>query len=434
MKVVFCSEFFFPSVGGAQEVMRQLATRMAKAGHEVTVATSQLAERTSNEYGGVTIKPFSVSGNAVSGMAGEVDEYRKFLAESEFDVLFVYAAQQWTFDALWDVLPDLTMRKAVVPCGYSGLLNRDYQAYFERLPSILAQFDAIVYHARNYRDYEFGYEHGLENLAVLIPNGADDDEFLLAQATDFRQRMAIPQDALVLLTVGSLNGSKGHLELAQALEKLDFDEQPVVLLLNGNQAVSERRGGSFTERLGTGIDFLRVYGVVRAVKEIVKAVLSALGLRRMGYLKELSCCVSRINRMQDRQALVCDLNRHELIQAYFAADLFVLASNVEYSPLVLYEACAAGTPFLSVSVGNAAEIAEWTGGGEVLMVESDEDGLRRVSPEALAADIRRLLLDKTSRARLGASGRSAWLARFNWSRLANEYMQLFERICLEGKK
>lgn len=38
MKILFCVEFYYPSMGGAQEVVRQLAERMAAYGHEVCVA------------------------------------------------------------------------------------------------------------------------------------------------------------------------------------------------------------------------------------------------------------------------------------------------------------------------------------------------------------------------------------------------------------
>ena len=41
-----------------------------------------------------------------------------------------------------------------------------------------------------------------------------------------------------------------------------------------------------------------------------------------------------------RRAVVIDLPRAELIQAYLNSNLFVFASKVEYSPLVLYEAAA----------------------------------------------------------------------------------------------
>lgn len=413
--------------------MRHLAVRMVAAGHDVTVATSSLESRESNVYCGVTIRPFAIAGNLVNGMTGEVDAYRRFVLEADFDLLFVYAAQQWTFDALWDVLPELKMRKVVVPCGYSGLLNPAYRSYFTNLPSILTQFDAIVYHAKNYRDYEFGQRFGLEGRAVVIPNGADDQEFSVAPDPDFRHRNAIPEDALVLLTVGSLNGAKGHLELAKAFEQVDLRGQSAVLLLNGNRMPRQPGGNSFNERIRKIGCYIKTNSLIRTAKTAIRVMLSAFGVR-FGYFAYLERCIGRINRMHDRKVVLCDLERPDLIQAYLAADLFVFASNIEYSPLVLYEACAAGVPFLSVSAGNAGEIASWTGGGEVIALDPDIDGMIKVNPAVLAAAIGRLVDDKPRRDALGASGRRAWQSRFNWGALSNEYLQLFERLCIEGGK
>ena len=36
MQFLFCCEFYYPSIGGVQEVMRQIAERMVLRGHQVT--------------------------------------------------------------------------------------------------------------------------------------------------------------------------------------------------------------------------------------------------------------------------------------------------------------------------------------------------------------------------------------------------------------
>jgi hypothetical protein len=73
MRLLFCCEFYYPSRGGVQEVMRQIAERMVLAGHDVTVATSRLSERNFTSYNGVKIREFNVVGNAVRGMVGDAD-------------------------------------------------------------------------------------------------------------------------------------------------------------------------------------------------------------------------------------------------------------------------------------------------------------------------------------------------------------------------
>jgi hypothetical protein len=45
MRYLFCVEFYFPSIGGAQEVVRLRAERMADRGRQAIVATSRIGLR-----------------------------------------------------------------------------------------------------------------------------------------------------------------------------------------------------------------------------------------------------------------------------------------------------------------------------------------------------------------------------------------------------
>lgn len=425
MNILFCVEFYCPSVGGAQEVVRQLAERMASRGHTVSVATSYIAHRDFDSFKGVKIVSFPISGNNVRGMQGDVKQYQDFLKQGDFDVILFYAAQQWTFDAAWPVLPTIKARKVLVPCGYSGLLAPIYQEYFESLPSILRMMDALVYHAEDYRDVNFGKAKDIGN-GVLIPNGADSEEFSVAKNTDFRQRISADSSTFVILTVGTMTGLKGHLELTKAFFAADFGDRRAILILNGNQPEIKGRRSNILRSLAM---LVREYGWIYCTRHAVKMFLIRCGFW-VGKSDMLQDWVERINREQGRskRVLVTDYPRDILIQAYFNADLFAFASNIEYSPLVLFEACAAGLPFVSVPAGNSAEIARWTGGGEICEAEADELGYTRVSPEILAKHLAALAADPDKLARLGRSGYEASGRRYNWASIALEYENLFLRL------
>jgi glycosyltransferase involved in cell wall biosynthesis len=119
--------------------------------------------------------------------------------------------------------------------------------------------------------------------------------------------------------------------------------------------------------------------------------------------------------------IVSDYPRQDLVQAYMAADLFVFASNIEYSPLVLFESVAAGTPFLSVPVGNAEEIAKWTGGGIICPANKDARGYTRVDPKVLAREIAKAIEAPTTLAVLGQAGYAAWKSNYTWDAIATQY-------------
>ena len=130
----------------------------------------------------------------------------------------------------------------------------------------------------------------------------------------------------------------------------------------------------------------------------------------------------------NKKALLLNLKRDELIEAFFESDLFVFASLIEYSPLVLFEACAAGLPFLTSPVGNAAEIVTWTKGGELCKANSEDNNFIHVDVDDLAQGMKRLLNDPIALKRLGDAGRSAWEAEFNWDSIADRYEEVFVRL------
>ena len=131
--------------------------------------------------------------------------------------------------------------------------------------------------------------------------------------------------------------------------------------------------------------------------------------------------ISIANSQSGKKVLKTHMSREDTVQAFLNSDLFVFASNVEYSPIVLYEAAAAGLPFLSVPVGNAEEIADWTDGGIICPADKDRLGYTRVDPAVLAQHIARLMDDADLRQTLGRSGRAAWSREFNWTAIAHRY-------------
>ncbi len=424
MRILLGCEFYYPSVGGVQEVMCQIGERLVARGHSVTVATTYLAERQSREMNGVTIAEFKVSGNAVRGMKGNVGAYRRFLLRGDYDVVMVMAAQQWTFDAMVPVLDQITKPKVFIPCGFSGLYEPAYGDYFRAMPEVLGKFDHLVFNASDYRDINMARNHGLSNLSI-VPVGASEREFAVPRDPAFRSRLGIDQEAFVLLTVGRPGAAKGHWELADAFALARFDQRPAVLILIGSE-VRPRARGRARALLSTSVMYLRI----RAGR--VKRFVLRLPPRPKPTREPIAVVVARINSAAPaKRAVVTDLPRAELVQAYLNSDLFVFASHVEYSPLVLYEAAAAGLPFLTVPVGNSPEIAAWTGGGVVCPAPKDDRGYTKVDPAVLAEKITSLAASPEQLATLGQAGRQAWSERFTWDKIVDQYEAIF--VDLVGK-
>ena len=419
IRILFCCQFYAPSVGGVQEVILQLAERLAKRGHLVTVATTTLPNRNFETLNGVCVKGFAANGNFVEGMSGDIAAYQNFVANGDFDVMLVYAAQQWTFDALWPVLDRIPFAKLLVPCGFSNFYEPAYARYFELMPAIFGKFEQLVFHATHYRDIDLARQHGLTNFTIL-PNGASEDMFNVAADPLFRVRHAIPDDSFLFLTVGSFTGLKGHAELARAFALLRVPQgRHATLLLNGNEVQRLDSGAMALARKFVGL--VKSRGLDYTLGQVWRKLIRSEASPRQN--------AARTNSTHaDRRVLVTDFERPELTQAFLAADLFVFASNIEYSPLVLFESAAAGTPFLTVSAGNSAEIAEWTGAGVVCPSTVDSKDYTRVEDQVLAREMGKLMAAPAALAQLGQAGKATWARKFTWATITTRYEKLFYQL------
>ena len=342
------------------------------------------------------------------------------------------------------MLDRIKARKVFIPCGFSGLYQPAYTAYFEQIPDILRSFDHLIFYARQYRDIEFVRKHDIHNFTI-IPNGASEAEFDVLGDPFFRQRYNIPEESFLFLTVGSLTGMKGHLELAEAFVKLNTGNRPAVLLLNGNfpapplaatdgehkeSKKQQKRLRGFVVFVSRVREILLIKGWSRLIELAVSFVERKLTWFPVKCIplklaNPLQYWIKKANRQFPlKQALLLDLPRDELVQAYKNANLFVLASNIEYSPLVLFESAAAGTPFLSVPVGNAEEIAEWTGCGIICPGNVDSKGYTRVSPKVLAAHMKDAMDSPDLLKELGERGYRRWKEKYSWAKIVADYEQI----------
>ena len=277
---------------------------------------------------------------------------------------------------------------------------------------------------KKYRDYDFALKNQIPNCYV-IPNGVDLAEFTFDKGTHFRQEHKISASDILLLTVGSLNAAKGHLEVTQALSKMRYPGS-VTLVLNGNPMPAMANAFTF-EYLVRSIWPISRRKLMAIVRKITRISLEKVGLYKSN-LKKLSSLMYEINAHKfgtNRRVIHTDLDRKKLISCYFSANLFVFASKIEYSPLVLFEASAAGLPFISLDVGNAEEISGWTGCGKIIYGELMPTGLTKVDTTLLAKNIDSLLQDLDGLTLMGESGRKACEDCFNWDYLSSIYESIF---------
>lgn len=327
----------------------------------MTVATTYHPQRDFKVLNGVTVEQFDVRGKWTRGFRGEVKKYQQFVLSLDCDVMMNYAAQQWSADLVFPLLDRLTYVKVFVPCGYSTLYNWKWWLYFRRLPSVLRKYDHIVYLSDNYRDKQFGDRHSIKHFSI-IGNGASEEEFLLPKS-GFRSEYGITASRM-FLCISNYGPGKNQEMVLGAYQQANIPDSTLVFI-----------GAEFND-------------YVKKLKSLVKA--------------------------QDRA--VCFLEhvpREKVVTAYHEADLFLFGSRLECFPLVIVEAMASWTPFISTDVGCVRNLP----GG--LIVSSVED---------MANAIRQLADKGPEWQQLSNDGKKAYEEKYSWEKIVDQYEQLYLRL------
>jgi glycosyltransferase involved in cell wall biosynthesis len=360
LRIVITVERYAPAIGGAERVVQRVAEGLAGRGHSVHVMTG--GQREDAELGGVQVHRLPVSGNQVRGIRGEASSVVDLLERVEPDLVFNYAAQTWAADCCFELLErDDRPRMVMAPCGFSGLGKARYAAYFASMPAILKSYDALIFPSEAYQDWEFAHQAGVERI-FLVANGADP-----ATATGEALRAQIPSGQIAV-TIGSHVLSKGHRDFARANHTLARGRE-----LTGVIVAPPRHG----------LDALRGCNMACKARARVDSSLRVVDGSPPGVVPD----------------------------ALAAADLFMFTSRLESGPLVILEAMASGTPWVSLNVGHASQLA----GGIV----SDT--------VAELVDAAGRILDG-DHPQLGAQGRAAWEADHRWEHIVARYESVFEEI------
>ena len=215
------------------------------------------------------------------------------------------------------------------------------------------------------------YDHVPEQRVELIPNSVDpsrSDSSLSRE--EARRNLGLPEDALVLGTVGRLEEQKGHRYLVEALGLLVRDGVNARLLL-----VGEGRERSALEGLTTQL------------------------------------------RLQDRVLFLG--TRSDLGDLFRAMDLFVMPSLWEGLSLAMLSAMAAGLPVVATSVGGVRQV-----------LGNDEYGVT-VAPgdaRALASRIKHCLADPQHARQLGAKGAQLVRDRYSDEAMVRRLEAIYDRI------
>jgi L-malate glycosyltransferase len=306
IKILLTCEYYYPNLGGVQNHIRMIANYLPKKKFEVEIATSYDPNRKNKYIDGIKINSFKIAGNLAKGYSGESREYQDFLLRGKFDVIFFYAAQQWSFDLVLPIIDKIKSKKIFAPCGFSKLFHFFYIVYFFLLKLKINQFDKIICFSGHYQDYKF-ISKIYKKPIVIISNAGVKCKIKIYQR---------PKNKKILKILN--------------VAKMSFMKNQLLLLL----AVF------FSKRM---IEINFIFN------------------NKNLYFRLIFVLSSLLTSFTKKRMIVnfhYNLSKEQISEAYLRNDLFLFTSLVECSPLVIYDAAINSLPFISSRVGNVEEIVK----------------------------------------------------------------------------
>jgi glycosyltransferase involved in cell wall biosynthesis len=353
------------SVGGLERVVHALAIGHRARGHDVRVA----AMLGRGDDGAAFLDPLRAGGVAIEtlevGLSNVLTE-RRFVAE----LCHRHTPQiAHTHGYRPDILDGSVARKCGVPTlstehGMSKMGGRTAVYEWLQMRS-LRHYDAVV--AVSSPIAEKLAQHGVEPDRIhTIPNAwGGHVEFL--DRKEARRALDLPEEGPVIGWMGRLIGAKGGDVFLDALARMQYTNVPVSLVGGGPE------------------------------REALEAQAEELGLRE---------------RIQFHGEIV------DSARFFRAFDAFVLSSRTEGTPIVLFEAIAAGVPVVATSVGGVPDVV---GDHEAILVPS-------VDPDALSVAIDRVLSKPDAATKRAEAAVTALAERYGLDPWLDRYLAVYRAL------
>ncbi|HEY3914359.1 MAG TPA: glycosyltransferase, partial [Verrucomicrobiae bacterium] len=362
VKVLFASTHFWPSIGGVETIIENLGVWLIRRGFEVDVATMPHKERDFPMYRGMRI--LNLNPDKIKGKwPGLHPQLGKFATSGEYAACIPIADPQncilWSLEGEDVHSSTRVIAQPIINAeGYANWKNN--LKFRQRLVGLLSRFHSIVALSKAGTEVKFLREAAIP--FVYLPNATDAEG---AKPEAFREKYKIPEGRPLLLHVANLVPVKNHFGLMSALKLLPGDWQLVMI---GHPGGNEEYNYQVRQSAASDPRFLLIPG----------------------------------------------LPHDEIASAMAAADVVLLTSHGEVSPVCILEAMNQGKPWVATPACGA--VSDNAGGLVVQLSQFPETLQKLLAHPALAK-------------RLGRLGWEHWKACFNWDHVG----ECWEELILTGK-
>jgi len=347
LRILQVIPFFARRHGGTVQAVYSLSTELVRMGHRVTVLTTdfeldydllKMAKDNRIEVVPIpcqlSIMGFLVTRSVKSWLRSNIRHY---------DVIHMHGFRSYQNSAVRDAAKKarvpyvLQARGSVLPFFEKRHLKMLYDVIWGR--KILRDAHAVI--ALNRMEFGQCLEMGVNKERIsTIPNGIDLSKFEnLPDKLQSRTRFGLSCNDRVILSLGRIHRIKGLDLLARAFSRLSQEMDGIRLVIVGPDD---------------------------------------------GFLKDLNAIIDALD-IRDKVLIAGALYGGEKIDAYVAADVYVLPSVFEAFPNSVLESWACGTPVIMTDRCGIADLVKGSG----YVVRYDENDLKEALKDLLVDDGKR---------------------------------------------
>jgi glycosyltransferase involved in cell wall biosynthesis len=355
------------SLGGGERHLSDLAHGLIDRRHEVFVALRPHTALT-DELGGVSKESITTLPLRNSLDVNSARQLAKLVRKNDIQIVHAHMARDYPLAAY--AAGRNPKARLILTRHVLFPLNRLHRITLAKASRVIAVSQAVASQLRA------NQVAAAEKITVVL-NGINASRFALARKQfdrqAFLQRWRLPEQCMLVGTVGELTPLKGQQDFLRAAAQIAKQIPGCNFVIAGIDHSPDGRNEAQIERL---IDELELRERVRRVKWL-----------------------------------------DDLAQLYCAFDVFVSASHTESFGLVIVEAMASRTAVVATATEGALEI-----------IRAGETGLLTSigKPNELAAEIQLLLKDNTTRLRLAEAAQQDVAEKFSVERMVEETEKIYQ--------
>lgn len=366
LKIAICVNYFHPSIGGAEIVVKTIADYIAKH-HEVSVFTRRLSKKRDLRDFSYPIYEYRV---------GDIVGFENKIKDIKPDLVFVYSD---VFDFFRTIITKRQSYQVIIAlCGANWLLA--HRNYINILYRNMQNIKAIICHSERERDYRICSTEFIKDKTIVIPNGIWLEEF--DNNTKTKQDLAPDiADKHWLVNVSNFFPGKGQEHLADIfLQMPEMDQIAYV-------------------QISSDIDF--------NIGEVLEG--------------RWKLAIRKLKKKGMKVKLMKNIPREDVIGFLKQSNVFTFSSEKEVAPLVLLESMASSLPWVATNIGNSEDLK----GG--FCVHSIKDSrFHSVFDKRTKLRFQEAVSKMLNTPSLGIEGREQIEKELTWDKILPQYLSLIE--------